>query len=224
MRRTEWFATGLMVAAAALAPLLEPEAGAPARAAAVDLETLVPAEFGDWRIEPETIDFVMPRSLGRRGVGAEQVLNRTYVNADYEKILLTVAYGSDQSDTLRLHRPEVCYAAQGFAVSAVEPHAFPLGGKRFEVRRLTARSGLRHEPITYWTVVGSRVVTGRVQRKLEQLRYALAGDVPDGILVRVSSLDRDPEVAFARHEAFIRDLLGALGPEATARMAGEAVM
>jgi len=31
----------------------------------------------------------------------------------------------------------------------------------------------------YWIVIGRRVVSGRFQRKLEQLKYGLTGKIPD---------------------------------------------
>ena len=81
---------------------------------------------------------------------------------------------------------------------------------------------MRYEPITYWMVMGSKVVTNGVERKLEKLRYALTGNIPDGMLVRVSSLNRDEAVAFKRQEAFIKDLSAALDEYASKKIMGTA--
>ncbi len=43
-----------------------------------------------------------------------QSLARLYVNAAGEGVMLVIAYGNTQSDSLQLHRPEVCYPAFGF--------------------------------------------------------------------------------------------------------------
>ena len=39
--------------------------------------------------------------------------------------------------------------------------------------------------------------------RLAQLRYTLTGEIPDGILVRVSSIDRDESGAYERQADFI---------------------
>jgi EpsI family protein len=45
-----------------------------------------------------------------------QFLNRVYVNATGYRIMLLLAYGSDQHGSLQADKPEVCYPAQGFAL------------------------------------------------------------------------------------------------------------
>jgi len=45
-----------------------------------------------------------------------QILNRVYVNATGYRIMLLLAYGSDQHGSLQADKPEVCYPAQGFAL------------------------------------------------------------------------------------------------------------
>ena len=48
-----------------------------------------------------------------------QTLARTYVNAAGERILLSVAYGDDQrGEATQAHRPEMCYTAQGLAITS----------------------------------------------------------------------------------------------------------
>jgi EpsI family protein len=81
---------------------------------------------------------------------------------------------------------------------------------------------MRYEPITYWIVIGRRVVSGRFQRKLEQLKYGLTGKIPDGMLVRVSSIGRDEARNLSRQDSFIRDLYGALDKGALERVMGDA--
>ena len=43
-----------------------------------------------------------------------QTLTRTYINPRGDRIMLSIAYGRDQSDALQMHKPELCYPAQGF--------------------------------------------------------------------------------------------------------------
>ena len=58
--------------------------------------------------------------------------------------------------------------------------------------------------------VGEVAVRPGLQRKLAQLRYSLRGEIPDGMLLRVSSLDGDRERAFRLHASFIAELQDAL--------------
>jgi hypothetical protein len=63
-------------------------------------------------------------------------------------------------------------------------------------------------------------VLGRGERLAEQLRHGLAGRLPDGMMVRVSSLSRDVPGAYAAQHAFIGALLASAGAEGATRLAG----
>jgi EpsI family protein len=151
-----------------------------------------------------------------------QVLARTYVNRVGERIMLSVAYGGDQSDGTRAHRPEVCYPAQGFQITAATKGTVEAGGRKFVARKLMSRLGNRYEPITYWVVVGGQVTTSGTEQKLAQLRYGLRGIVPDGMLIRVSNIEREMSKGIAVHERFIADMAEALPEEARWRVLGSA--
>jgi hypothetical protein len=58
--------------------------------------------------------------------------------------------------------------------------------------------------------------------KLVQLRYGVRGLIPDGLLIRVSSLDRDADAAFKQHEEFVRALMASVQPSLRLRLLGSA--
>jgi EpsI family protein len=120
--------------------------------------------------------------------------------------MLSVAYGGDQSEASRAHRPEICYPVQGFDISYDQPATLSVAGGKLPVRTLMSRFGMRHEPITYWIVVGNEIATSGMQQKLAQMRYGLRGLIADGMLVRVSSIDTDRDHAFGVQAGFIADL------------------
>ena len=60
----------------------------------------------------------------------------------------------------------------------------------------------------------------RLDRRLVELRLALTGEVPDGLLFRVSSIDAQPARAFGMHDKFVNDLLRAVAPAERVRLAG----
>ncbi len=139
-----------------------------------------------------------------------QLLTRTYVNAAGQTIMLSVAYGGDQSEATRAHRPEVCYPTQGFDISHDQAGVMLVAGGKLPVRMLMSHFGTRHEPITYWIVVGNEVVTSGMEQKLAQMRYGLRGLIPDGMLVRVSSIDADREHGYSVQAGFIADLAASM--------------
>jgi EpsI family protein len=61
--------------------------------------------------------------------------------------------------------------------------------------------------------VGDQVTVSRTDQKLAQFRLGLKGYIPDGMLVRVSSIDINPAHGYQQQEAFLRDLAQAV-PEA----------
>jgi EpsI family protein len=95
-----------------------------------------------------------------------------------------------------------------------------LGGRNLTVRRLVGQLQSRREPITYWVTLNDRAVLPGFSRKVEQIMLGLRGQIPDGMLIRVSSLTPDPAVAFSLQEVFLNDLLAALPPELQSRYFG----
>lgn len=213
----------LMLAAAAMAVLARPTQRLADAGPKVKLETLFPKAFGAWRLD-ENVPVVLPPPDQQATLDKiySQVLARTYVNDAGERVMLSVAYGGDQSDDMQVHRPEVCYPAQGFQVTGSKPDRLEIAGRELAVTRVVTRHKTRHEPLTYWLVVGDKVPATRTQQKLAQLGYGLTGRIPDGMLVRASSIDTDPARAWALQDRFLRDMAAHLGPGSQARILGAA--
>ena len=186
-----------------------------------NLQTLFPSAFGSWRVATGQ-PLVLPSPDVQAALDAvyNQVLARTYVNERGQAIMLTVAYGGDQSDGTSAHRPEVCYPVQGFAITSNQAGSLRLGPREIGVRRLMAQRGSRNEPVTYWVAVGNEVVTTGIGQKLAQMRYGLRGVIADGMLVRVSSIDADMTRAYALQAGFLDDLSQAMGAPSLDRVFG----
>lgn len=177
----------------------------------VDLEALFPKTFGDWRVDERMpVQLIAPDQAAILNKIYNQTLSRNYINGEGERVMLSVAYGGDQSDGTRAHRPEVCYPAQGFQVLTSSRGTLSTPDVHLPVRQLVARLGGRNEPITYWTVVGRRVALSGTEQKLAQLAYSTRGVIPDGMLVRVSTIDPDAARAFEVQGRFLRALAGAI--------------
>ena len=211
-----------LAAAMALGAGLRPQIAYVPNAAPVDLQQMVPVSFAGWSTEDT-------QSAGfSADIQAEidkiygQVLDRTYVDRLGHRVMLSIAYGKDQESGSQLHRPEFCYEAQGFAISDARNGTMAIGHGEVPVRRMIARLGPRIEPVTYWMTVGSRATLPGIGRKLVQLSYGLTGVVPDGLLVRVSSIDASADNAYHVQERFVGDLVAALDATGRARLTGGA--
>lgn len=186
------------------------------------LEDMVPRAFAGWRMDEQQLSMVVnPQAEAMLKQVYAQTLSRTYVDAVGHRVMLSIAYGTDQRDGMQMHYPEVCYPAQGFQVLGRRDVELELSGRRLPARLVETELGTqRHEPLIYWTVIGERVVRNGVDKKIAELHYGLRGVVPDGMLVRISSIDRDDRAAFALQEQFATDLLLALTPQDRLRLVG----
>jgi EpsI family protein len=185
------------------------------------LEAVIPKKFGDWTELPQPgVQVVNPQTKELLDKIYSQTLSRTYVSGDGYRIMLSLAYGDDQRGALQAHKPEVCYPAQGFTVhSNVNANLItPFGA--IPANQLSTSLGQRKEPVTYWFTVGSTTVKNRLDKRLAEIRLGLTGQVPDGLLFRVSSVDEMPSRAFERQTAFVSDLMRVVSPEDRAKLGG----
>jgi len=211
----------LMASSAALTRVLTPSARMADVQGRFDLAQMVPQHFGEWQVDTSIVPLqVDPATQARLDKIYNQTLARTYVNRAGERIMLSIAYGGDQGDNMGVHKPEVCYTAQGFTVRDGQPGSVATGFGMLPVKRLFAVAGSRQEPITYWITVGRKATMPGMQQRLQELRYGLSGMVPDGMLVRVSSIDADAAAAYRLQQGFIRAMLGALERPARERLVG----
>lgn len=211
----------LMISAAGLAVAITPTRHTADNGPKVVLDSMIPSKFGDWAVDDKVVyQQVSPDVKAALDKIYTQVLTRTYVNSHGYRVMLTIPYGADQSDGLSAHDPEGCYPAQGFQILSKTKDVLHTSVGDIPVRRMEASSGARQEPVTYWFTVGRKAVNDDWERKKAQMRYTLGGEIPDGLLFRVSSIDGDTPQAYKMHGEFIDALLKALPPESRSRVAG----
>ena len=58
-------------------------------------------------------------------------------------------------------------------------------------------------------------------KRLTEMRYAMAGRIPDGMLVRISSIDKNTDNAYAIQNQFASEMIEAIAPEHRNRFAGD---
>lgn len=216
-----WAMLALMLAAAAVAHTLRPTIYLADQRAKVELEDLVPSQFGDWReLKQSAGQIINPQQTELLQKLYSETLTRSYANTQGVVIMLSIAYGASQSDGVALHYPEVCYPAQGFQVQTNRQVQIGTAFGSISGRQLTTHLGNRYEPVTYWSTLGDKVVAGGIKTKLAQLQYGFSGFIPDGLVFRVSSIDRDSNKAHNDQVSFVKDLVLALPTSSRQRLAG----
>ena len=215
-----FLAAAAILGAGVLAETLKPTQLLASTQVAPNLETTIPKQFGEWRLVPN-IGLVTPsdpggfvqRDLENRIYSQE--LSRGYVDAAGNVVMFLVAYGPVQNYRLKSHLPEVCYSAAGFRVSAksVNYVSYQSDGLPLTVSRLVAEKEGRFEPITYWMKVGDNVATGVFDRQIARMKYGLRGIIPDGALIRVSTVGLSAATSYRLQDKFVHDLLNTLSPK-----------
>lgn len=177
----------------------------------IDLNAAIPSQFGEWSLDTTQVP-VNPSPVQRETLALiyDQTVSRTYVNKQGQRVMLSMAYGSAQTNELRAHRQEVCYAAQGFKISQLSHGLIPVAGRQIRATRMVASLGRRVEPVTYWFTMGDNVVLSLIDRQITQLKYSLSGVIPDGYLIRLSSLGSVPEAEYELQLRFGDDLFAVL--------------
>jgi EpsI family protein len=208
-----------ILGAAVLAEVLTPRELLATTQAAPNLEQSIPKNFGQWHLVPG-IGLVTPSEPATYLEDAStriysQELARGYADANGNVVMFLVAYGPVQNFRLKAHLPEMCYNAAGFRVSGKTTSylSYQTRSSPLKISRLTATRENRFEPISYWLKVGNDVATGVFDRQIARMKYGLRGVIPDGALVRVSTVGLSEEASYKLQDQFIRDLFSALSPK-----------
>ncbi|MFD1610310.1 exosortase-associated protein EpsI, V-type [Sphingomonas tabacisoli] len=212
INRRDLLIGGACFAAAAGAEVLRPHKRV-ALLGKEKLEDVIPKTFGVWH-ERDAEGIVTPQSEDSLAARLyNQSVGRMYSGPGNSTVMLLIAYGNTQSDTLQLHRPEVCYPAFGFTITKNQPTALAMsGGAVVRARNLVAATPGREERITYWTRLGEFLPTNNSEQRQMKFRTALAGIIPDGVLVRISNTELDDRAGFELNARFAADLLKAVPP------------
>ncbi len=212
----------LMVSVAGLAYATKPRSYLAADKPRIDYELVVPSAFGDWEEIRATGSVIAnPQQNELLKSLYSQTVAKTFVHKPTgRRIMLSLAYGEDQSRQNQVHKPEVCYPAQGFQIKKIYKAEIVGGPGPIPVMRLLTFQGQRNEPVTYWIRVGNKLVRGAIEQNIARVSFGLSGHIPDGLLFRVSEINGDPDASFLIQDKFIVDLLSALGPDDRAALVG----
>src|ERR1700722_5799774 len=116
-------AAAAILGVAVLAQVLTPHTLMARTAAAPSLDSVIPKQFGTWKLIPELSPvapadpegYVQPDPYAKKIYSQE--VGRGYTDGHGNVVMLMVAYGPVQNFRLKAHRPEMCYTAAGFRIS-----------------------------------------------------------------------------------------------------------
>lgn len=211
LSRRNVVAGGLMLAASGLAYARTPTSTVPpVKKGAIDAS--LPKNVDGWRFESSSgLVLPPPDSLSDRLY--DEIATRAYVGDNLPPVMLLIAYSNVQDGMLQVHRPETCYPVGGFALSASQIVDLNVGVARpIPCRFFTASGVSRTEQVLYWTRIGNEIPGRWIDQRMAVVRANIRGEVPDGILVRLSVIGSDAAVAIPLLQKFATSLVGQLPP------------
>jgi EpsI family protein len=176
-------------------------------------EDLIPNDVGPWRFASESgVVLPPPDALSDRLY--DNLVTRVYVGGPGGPVMFLAAYNNRQDGVLQIHRPEICYPAGGFTLTPTRDVDVPLaGGNSLPARAFLASGHDRDETVLYWTRVGSDFPRRWSEQRLSVVRSNLRGIIPDGLLVRVSTLGSEMAVELSVLRRFVASFIDAAPAE-----------
>ncbi len=177
------------------------------------LDRLIPDVVGPWEFYSKS-GLVVPPADQLKDALYSQLLTRVYLAKDALPIMLLIAQSGGQTGVLQVHRPEYCYPAGGFSLSGKGVTPLPLpGGSMLQAVTMSAQADDRIEQLLYWTRVGRDMPLTWAQQRWSVARANLNGDIPDAVMVRVSTITPDREAGMAALAQFVRAMFAAVPPD-----------
>ncbi|WP_228241720.1 exosortase-associated protein EpsI, V-type [Porphyrobacter sp. GA68] len=210
LSRRNFIIGGVLLGASGVAFARQPEVVAPPMDKKL-FESLVPRRFGNWQsITASEVVLPPPDALSDRLY--DNLVTRAYTAPGEDTVMLLLAYNNKQDGVLQVHRPEVCYPVGGFNLSATRPVYLDAGGQEIPANFFTAVGPDRTEQVAYFTRLGSAYPRSWAEQRLAVVRANLAGDIPDGMMLRVSVLNRNADASLAQLEEFTNGFIAAAPP------------
>lgn len=178
-----------------------------------ELDKMLPNKVGTWSFQSSS-GLVLPPPDALSDRLYDEISTRVYQSPSQPAVMLLIAYSNLQDGMLQIHRPETCYPVGGYQLSDSHIVDVPVAtNKSIPCRFFTADSPARTEQVLYWTRIG-RMMPGKwIEQRWAVVDANLRGEVPDGLLVRMSMVTTDPKVALAGLSAFALQLTSLISPK-----------
>lgn len=184
----------------------------------------IPTALQRWQKVSDDVAVVDPTQEAVLNYLYAETFAATYRDARNHLVMLSVAYGRDQGDGHDVHKPDLCYPSQGFSI--LESNSINLAvGTEYSIiaQYLKTRKGNRPEPLIYWTTAGDRIYQGRLGKKRIAFEYSLKNLIPDGLVIRVSTIEEDEALAKRLISDFVSDWYAISSDEGRRRFFGKGI-
>ena len=160
-----------------------------------------------------------PAWVGRAQSEYDMVEARTYRNLEGQEVTIVMTWGRNGIQKAG-HVQQLCYSAQGFSITNQNNIEVPIRSKKLVVTNFVASQlDGQAENVFYWRISDGKLLnnilkTGlddqrfshRILRMREVVRY-LFTDIPDNVMVRVSSRKYDHESVPVAPIKYIKEYL-----------------
>lgn len=195
-----------------------------ARIDSKQFESLVPKQIGQWQFVTRS-GVVLPPQDAFSDRLYDNLASRGYTDPAGNMLMLLIAYNNRQDGVLQIHRPEICYPAGGFDLSPTTETTIRLNnGEAIPAQTFLATGRDRYETVLYWTRVGKEFPRRWSEQRGTVISANLAGEVPDGLLFRISTLGKPTAETLPDLERFANDFIIASPPQLSALLAGPKIL
>ncbi len=142
------------------------------------------------------------------------VAARTYQNSEGKTVAVVMTWSRDGIRRAG-HLQQICYQASGFTVSAPKRTTVSTKVGRQDAIAFTAYNGNMPEDVMYWRITGGKTDLGTARSrflatrfdKMSRLAQNILGNMPDNLMVRVSSVRSIPGQPATTHLEYIQKYL-----------------
>ncbi len=181
-----------------------------------DLQRLINLHPDGWTaiVSP----FVDPRWNETLKSDYDLVAAQAFQRGDGKKVVVVMTWSRDGMSRPG-HLQQVCYQSSGFTVTPTKVVTVATKAGKQDVIAFTGTHGNLIEDVLYWRITGGTtdIVAatsrhfGRVD-KLNRLLSIIKGDIPDNLMVRVSSVRSTPDQPATAQIDYIKGFLEKLSP------------
>tara|TARA_R110000765_G_scaffold288832_2_gene385043 strand:- start:437 stop:1135 length:699 start_codon:yes stop_codon:yes gene_type:complete len=205
VNRRNFIIGAVLASASAIAYTRQPEIAEPVVEAEA-FDKLVPKAFGNWMSLSQG-EVILPPPDALQDRLYDNLVTRVYAKSGSPPVMMLLAYNNEQDGVLQVHRPEVCYPVGGFQLTETRQIGIAGAGRSIPANIFTAKSPRRTEQVVYFTRLGNAFPRSWSEQRISVMRANLAGDIPDGMMMRVSVLGGDQQKALSILTEFTREFI-----------------
>ena len=157
-----------------------------------DLEKIIKLHPDGWKaiagpvVDPQSLEYAY-----------DSVVSQDYQYVDGSTVMVSMTWSRDGIRRAG-HPQEVCYNANGFTVTLPRNASFLAAGNKLDVITFCGRYGDMVQDVVYWRVTGGKhdvrfIENWVLTHRFREVAGLLMGDIPDNLMVRVSSWRRESD-------------------------------